>query len=137
MSAAGGIVRESQQATEGRDMTLVSVDLGMTEERIQELEQPVTDEQFNWLEERGLLDNGKTYEENVREWKATEGKTMEYTTIYATEVGSDAFKLAQALGRASLIRSVDIGKGTYEVSVRTVDAGKAVAVRDKLDIPQH
>lgn len=49
-------------------MTLVSVDLGMTEERIQELEQPVTDEQFQWLEQRGLLDNGKTYEENRSEW---------------------------------------------------------------------
>jgi hypothetical protein len=43
---------------------LFSPDLDLSDERIRELEQPVTDEQFRWLEENGRLDNGKTYEEN-------------------------------------------------------------------------
>ena len=48
----------------------VSPDLTLTESRIEELERPVTDEQFHWLETRGLLDNGKTYEENRRDYEA-------------------------------------------------------------------
>ena len=45
---------------------VVSPDISLTEERIAELEQPVMDEQFAWLEEHGLLDNGMTYKENRR-----------------------------------------------------------------------
>lgn len=45
---------------------LLSPDLTLTDDQVRELEQPVTDEQFSWLEEHGLLDNGKTYEENRR-----------------------------------------------------------------------
>jgi hypothetical protein len=53
-------------------MSLVSPDLFVSERRASELEQPVTDEQFAWLEKRGLLDNGKTYAENRREWECRE-----------------------------------------------------------------
>lgn len=46
---------------------MLSPEFGLTEERIKQLEQPVTDEQFKWLEDHGRLDNGKTYEENRAE----------------------------------------------------------------------
>lgn len=46
---------------------LFGVDLGMTDERVAELERPVSDEQFAWLAARGRLDNLKTFAENRRE----------------------------------------------------------------------
>lgn len=46
------------------DNSFVSPDLFLTEQRIKELEQPVSNEDFAWLESHGLLDNGKTLEEN-------------------------------------------------------------------------
>lgn len=56
-------------------MTLFGPDLFLTDERIAELDQPVTDEQFAWLQARGRLDNGKTFAENQREarWERIPG----------------------------------------------------------------
>jgi hypothetical protein len=53
---------------------LLSPDLTLTPERIAELERPVTDEQFRWLEEHGSLDNGMTYEENRRAFVPMHGE---------------------------------------------------------------
>lgn len=52
------------QETFGFNGPFLSPDLELSAARIAELEITVSDEQFAWLEARGLLDNGKTLAEN-------------------------------------------------------------------------
>lgn len=58
------------------------------------------------------------------------------TIVYHTLIGSDAWKLAGALGRASLRRRVEEQDGSFNVIVNSCDMGKAVGVRDKWEVGQ-